>query len=154
MASQPIDPNELEQRLEFWTADITRYFDMRVDALSRQLRADRYVDQQRFATIEERLSSIEAVQTEIREEQTKIREEQAKIREEQTKIREEQTKIREDQEKMRHDLESVVAFQTTLLETFKGMQADILKQMADGFAIVLERLNDQQRQIDELKGQR
>ena len=49
------------------------------------------------------------------------------------------------------DVSNVVAFQQTLMETFKGFATDISKQIAEGFAAQAERHNELMVRVERLE---
>ncbi len=126
MAAQYISRNEFQEGMNDLYGRLTRYIDLRLDAHGVRIEA-----------AVTRIEKMEATQAQLQIAVTRLEGTVAQL----------QTA----QNQLQRDMGSVIAFQQTLMEAFRGFASDITKQMADGFARQEERINEILVRLDKLE---
>ena len=111
---------------------LTTYIDVRLDAVNNQMRVGFAESAERDEALSKRIENIEG---EVRNIEGEIRNIEGEVR------------------NIRGEVSTVVAFQQTLMETFKSFALDISKQVADGFAAQAERHNELMMRVDKIEKQ-
>ena len=151
MAAEPIFPDEFKALLSRFYARITMYVEGRADSLMNLLRVLQ-LDFKDFKV--ETLERFDRLEGNVATAQADI------------------AILKEDNAALRRDVTDIIAFQHTLMDTFKGFATDILKrmdsmqqqmvamqqqmatqqqEMRDGFAAQAERHNELMIRVDRLE---
>jgi DNA-binding FrmR family transcriptional regulator len=158
MAADPIFPDEFEAILARFYARITMQNEGRIEGLMNIL----YVlqlDLKEFKT--ETLERFDRIEGQVAIAQADI----VTLKADMATAKEDIATAKEDIAALRRDVTNIIAFQHTLMDTFKGFATDVLNQMAamrqemaamqqemrDGFAAQAERHNELMLRVERLE---